>query len=136
MNPAWTLAAWTCVGLVALPMSPCALLPRMCSHLVAARAAAGHAPLAAAERPSCCAERDSSPGNSSPEKPAAPCPRGCCRLTPIGPTVEKVVAADGVWSAPCLADRTIDRGVVHPAAAQEARLPAQTLHSLSCLWRC
>jgi hypothetical protein len=137
--------AWTCVGLVALPIAPCALISQNCDLASAAEpfsaralaqdAATGAGPQGSTH--SCCDQRANAPGkNTSDKEPASPCPRGCCRLVPVGPTVEKTADAQ---SLSVTADLPGPVGFVigrEIAPAQEPLLPAQTLQSLSCLWRC
>ena len=119
------------MALVALPMSPCALAPESCD--VAERVAGG--PDAPAEH-SCCADRAGADGKDSHNKPAAPCTRGCCRLNATAPTVEKVVAEQPSWATTTFLPPSATAFGVDASLGQRLLLPAQTLHSLSCLWRC
>jgi hypothetical protein len=134
---AWTtLLRWTCIGLVSLPLSPCALLPAVCVlHDGNANPAPAQAAIAPSEH-SCCSKSPESTNHSSPTKPASRCPHGCCRLTPVGPTVEKVTVA-GVPTVTAFVScpLALATAAVLPPA-QEPQLPAQTLQNLSCLWRC
>ncbi len=137
------------MGLIALPLSPCALIPYVCELAMAGQeqvgTLVGPADAAEAVTPpvahSCCAEPltasdESTSGNSSHNDPESPCPRGCCRVLPVGTTVEKVVAAESTVVTASAPSPLVaaDGGWIAPA--QEALLPAQTLQSLSCLWRC
>ena len=75
-------------------------------------------------------------GTAPHKKPASPCPQGCCRLAQIGPTVDKVIVTDSLWGVIYLSGPSMEAHGVVAAPAQEAHMPAQTLQTLSCLWRC
>jgi hypothetical protein len=140
MNLARTLLASTCMALVALPITPitpCALLPGVCS----AHESAADAPEASVPRSCCSADYDegstASHDVSSHDKQGGPCSRGCCRLSSIAPVVEKVAFEPSqVWAhvfVPTTVDSTNrDR----PAPSMELLPPPLTLQSLHCLWRC
>jgi hypothetical protein len=143
MKLAASSATWICMVLVAMPMTPCALLPRVCVLAYPATATDADEQAVGQDAPaahSCC--REAQPGCTAGDDvqthhpPAKPCPRGCCRLLPVGPTVDKVVVTLPPLVAayvPTLADGA-SQWIFAPA--QEPLLPAETLHSLSCLWRC
>ncbi|MGD9721007.1 MAG: hypothetical protein AB7O59_03015 [Pirellulales bacterium] len=127
-----------------MPMTPCALLPRVCVLAFPATTSDANAETSGDQTPvahSCCREAaprcDLAEGDAQTHpQPDKPCPRGCCRLVPIAPTVDKVVVAHSPLVTdyvPCLADAV---GEWNLAPAQEPQLAAETLHALSCLWRC
>ncbi|MEX2112315.1 MAG: hypothetical protein WD845_03975 [Pirellulales bacterium] len=136
MRAGTTILSWISIGLVSLPMSPCALLPSVC---VLAEESASAAPADAARvvAHSCCAspmEADSTK-TPAPAKPAS-CPLECCRLSPVGLTVEKVLTAPPTLLTAYVPYALADVGGCYLLPAQELLLPAQTLQALSCLWRC
>jgi hypothetical protein len=134
---AWApILTWTCIGLVSLPVSPCALLPAVC--VLADSMPVEEVSVVVDQPPvhSCCADDFESKDTPSPAKPASRCPHGCCRLLPVGPTVEKVVAAPLVWNAVIVPHPVAEASGQALLLAPEPCLPAQTLQALSCLWRC
>ena len=120
-------------------MSPCALMPQICVLASDEAAPADGDTTPAATRiaeHSCCSDEMDAGQDAQHEEPASPCPRGCCRMTPIGPKVDKVDAAPLALFTAYLQWIPSNAPVVPSAPAQELFPAAQTLQSLLCLWRC
>ena len=124
--------------LVALPMSPCALIPQICRMPAATAAEAVPATTQLAVHPrSCCSSGQEAGDASQSKSPVKPCARGCCKLTPIGPKVESVSVAPVLLAATYFPAIVVDlTGADSGLVIVPPDLPAETLHTLSCLWRC
>ena len=132
MNAPGMLLVWMLMAIVALPLSPCALIASACYRdLAKATIEVAHQPVR-----SCCADSTQPaerPSHNEPQNPYAGC---CCRLSSLGPTVEKVALA-----APPLA---VSMGWAHVAKSSSGDVVSLTaaleqslsLHVLHCRWRC
>jgi hypothetical protein len=132
MDAPGTLLAWILTAIVALPLSPCAFIASADCQIPA------KATVEVAQQParSCCADSTQPAERPSHQEQQKPCAGDCCRLSPFGPTVEKLVhaapplVASMVWPH---VESSWSGDVVCPAAALEPSLP---LHVLHCQWRC
>lgn len=127
-----SIMSWLGIALVALPMSPCALVAGICvDHGVSPQTSTEHA----AQTRSCCSKSvDRSDSTSTPVKP---CSRGCCKVSPTGLTVEKnLVAEDALWLPAVETPLAVAAAGDLPVVWSAPPLPAVTLQSLACLWRC
>jgi hypothetical protein len=130
MGAASQSLTWMCAFLATLPIAPCALVGGPCDR-PAKTASIDETPPAH----SCCAERASQAPSHSQGHPATPCPRACCRVNPIAPKVHQVmIEASALAPSFVVAVRgQIDFAVAKPTSPL---LPAESLQSLRCLWRC
>jgi hypothetical protein len=137
-----TLTVWTCLLIVALPLSPCAFFSSSCCNHETALVNSSPAtnPTAtdeACDQPgqSCCAHHDNKSLRSAPLPGDRPCMAECCLLSPFVPQLAKVVfdahplAVALVLPQPVAIAMSPFEAASLPLAADP---PLQILH---CQWR-
>ena len=127
-----SILSWLGIALVALPMSPCALVAGICvDHGVKSDSPAHQA----SHVRSCCSKSADLPDSNS--TPVKPCSRGCCKVSPTGLTVEKITASqDALWLPAVETPLAVASAAESLVQWTAPSLPAVTLQSLACLWRC
>jgi hypothetical protein len=132
MSAPGTVLVWMLTAIVALPLSPCAFIASArCHDPVKATVEVAKQPAR-----SCCAQNTQPAEQPAHKERQKPCAGDCCRLSPFGPTVEKLALAaqplvvSMVWAH---LESLWCGDVVSPTAVHE---PTLALHVLHCQWRC
>ena len=131
---------WISALTLALPLMPCALGGGNCHTSPGTGLQAEVAPVR-----SCCADagaakrtakHDCCHRGSRHSEPSSSCPRVCCRANPLAPSADKVTV-ERSNQAPAFAVLFLEpSGLATVANCHPPLLPAESLQSLHCLWRC